>query len=218
MTVGLTPELLLRAYAAGIFPMAESADDPELYWVDPVQRGILPLDKFHLPRRLARTVRSERFNIECDRNFGAVMRGCAEPTAERPQTWINDEIVAVYSALHESGHAHSVEAYSDGALVGGLYGVSLGGVFFGESMFSRVTDASKVALVHLVARLLRGGYRLLDTQFVTGHLQRFGAIEISRARYRHLLAGALKTRAYFPVEGLDGAEAVSVLQSSTLIS
>ena len=198
--------------------MAESADDPELYWVDPMQRGILPLDKFHLPRRLARTIRSERFAIECDRDFGAVMRGCAEPTAERPQTWINDEIIAVYRALHAEGHAHSVEAYSEGELVGGLYGVSLGGAFFGESMFSRVTDASKVALAHLVARLIRGGYRLLDTQFVTEHLQRFGATEISRARYRHLLAGALKTAAYFPTEGFAGAEVVSVLQSSTLIS
>jgi len=218
MAVGLTPDILLRAYAAGIFPMAESADDPELYWVDPVQRGILPLDKFHLPRRLARTIRSERFMIACDRDFGAVMRGCAEPTAERPQTWINDEIIAVYSALHADGHAHSVEAYAEGELVGGLYGVSLGGAFFGESMFSRVTDASKVALAHLVAHLIRGGYRLLDAQFVTEHLQRFGAIEISRARYRHLLADALKTRAYFPVEDLGGAEVVSLLQSSTLIS
>jgi len=198
--------------------MAESADDPELYWVDPMQRGILPLAKFHLPRRLARTIRSERFAIECDRDFGAVMRGCAEPTAERPQTWINDEIIAVYKALHAEGHAHSVEAYSNGELVGGLYGVSLGGAFFGESMFSRVTDASKVALAHLVARLIRGGYRLLDTQFVTEHLQRFGTIEISRARYRHLLADALKTRSYFPAEGMGGVEAVSVLQSSTLIS
>jgi leucyl/phenylalanyl-tRNA--protein transferase len=198
--------------------MAESADDPELYWVDPVQRGILPLDKFHLPRRLARTLRAERFTIACDRDFGAVMRGCAEPTAERPQTWINDEIVAVYSALHADGHAHSVEAYSGGELVGGLYGVSLGGAFFGESMFSRVTDASKIALAHLVAHLIRGGYRLLDTQFVTDHLQRFGTMEISRARYRRLLAEALKIEAYFPVEGLDGVAVASVLQSSTLIS
>ena len=218
MTAGLTPDLLLRAYAAGIFPMAESADDPELYWVDPVHRGILPLDRFHLPRRLARTIRSERFTILCDRDFSAVMRGCAEPTAERPQTWINDEIIEVYSALHANGHAHSVEAYSSDALVGGLYGVSLGGAFFGESMFSRVTDASKVALGHLVAHLVRGGYRLLDTQFVTKHLQRFGAVEISRARYRHLLAEALKTRAYFPVEAFGGVEVVSVLQSSTLMS
>jgi leucyl/phenylalanyl-tRNA--protein transferase len=218
MPTGLTPDLLLRAYAAGIFPMAESADDPELYWVDPAQRGILPLDKFHLPKRLARTVRSERFIVTCDRDFIGVMRGCAEATAERPQTWINDEILAVYSALYKSGHAHSVEAYNEGELVGGLYGVSLGGAFFGESMFSRVTDASKVALVHLIAHLIRGGYRLLDTQFVTDHLRHFGTIEISRARYRHLLAEALKTDAYFPGDGLTGVEAVSVLQSSTLIS
>jgi leucyl/phenylalanyl-tRNA---protein transferase len=218
VSVDLTPELLLRAYAAGIFPMAESADDPDLYWVDPVQRGILPLDKFHLPRRLARTIRSERFTIACDRDFKAVMRGCAEPTAERPQTWINDEIIAVYSALHADGHAHSVEAYSGNELVGGLYGVSLGGAFFGESMFSRVTDASKVALAHLVARLIRGGYRLLDTQFVTDHLKRFGATEVSRARYRHLLGTAIETTAYFPEGAFDGAEVASVLQSSTLIS
>jgi leucyl/phenylalanyl-tRNA--protein transferase len=209
---------LLRAYAAGIFPMAESADDPELFWVDPVQRGILPLEKFHLPRRLARTVRSERFEVACDRNFAAVMRGCAEPTSERPQTWINDEIVAVYSALFATGHAHTIEAYIGEQLVGGLYGVSLGGAFFGESMFSRVTDASKVALAHLVARLIRGGYRLLDTQFVTDHLKRFGATEVSRARYRHLLNAALETTAYFPGGALDGAEVASVLQSSTLIS
>jgi leucyl/phenylalanyl-tRNA--protein transferase len=218
VTTGLTPELLLRAYAAGIFPMAESADDPELFWVDPVQRGILPLEKFHLPRRLARTVRSERFAIACDRDFAGVMRGCAEPSADRLQTWINDEIVAVYSALHATGHAHSVEAYVGERLVGGLYGVSLGGAFFGESMFSRVTDASKVALAHLVARLVRGGYRLLDTQFVTDHLQRFGATEVSRARYRRLLGAALGMTAYFPLEPLDGAAVVSVLQSSTLMS
>ena len=218
MTVGLTPELLLRAYAAGIFPMAESAADPELFWVDPVQRGILPLENFHLSRRLARTLRSDRFTICCDRDFAGVMRGCAEPAADRPQTWINEEIIVVYSALHLQGHAHSVEAYSGGDLVGGLYGVALGGAFFGESMFSRVTDASKVALAHLVARLIRGGYRLLDTQFVTEHLRRFGAIEVSRARYRRQLAAALEANAYFPLEALGGAEVVSVLQSSTLIS
>jgi leucyl/phenylalanyl-tRNA---protein transferase len=218
MTAPLTPEVLLRAYAAGIFPMAESGDDPELYWVDPVQRGILPLDGFHLPRRLARTVRSNRFAITCDRDFTTVIRACAEPTSERPQTWINDEIVRLYSSLFERGFAHSVEARIDGALVGGLYGVSLGAAFFGESMFSRVTDASKVALAHLVVRLKRGGYRLLDTQFVTEHLQRFGAIEIARAQYRRLLIDALATPAYFPDELLDGAAVASALQSSTLIS
>lgn len=216
--VGLTPELLLRAYAAGIFPMAESGEDSELFWVDPVRRGILPLDGFHLPRRLARTLRADRFEITCDRDFVKVMRGCAESTSERPQTWINEEILNVYSALHERGAAHSVEARIEDALVGGLYGVTLGGAFFGESMFSRVTDASKVALAHLVAKLKRGGFRLLDTQFVTDHLQRFGAIEISRARYRRLLAAALETSAYFPADPLDGATVASALQSSTLTS
>jgi len=215
----LTPELVLQAYAAGIFPMAESAEDPELFWVDPLRRGILPLDAFHLPRRLARTLRSDRFEITCDRDFAAVIAGCAEPTAERPLTWINAEIVALYSTLHRQGFAHSVEARLDGAVVGGLYGVSLGGVFFGESMFSKVKDASKIALAHLVARLKRGGFRLLDTQFVTEHLARFGAIEISRARYRRMLAAALEAEAYFPLEPADGAAVASVLlQSSTLTS
>jgi leucyl/phenylalanyl-tRNA--protein transferase len=218
MTISLTPEILLRAYAAGIFPMAESSDDPELFWVDPVRRGILPLDGFHLPRRLKRTLRNERFTVTYDRDFAAIIAGCAEPTSERPQTWINAEILQVYSALHEQGFVHSVEARINDAVVGGLYGVALGGAFFGESMFSRVTDASKVALAHLIANLKRGGFRLLDTQFVTEHLQRFGAIEISRAQYRRLLAAALETKAYFPAAPLDGEVVVSVLQSSTLTS
>jgi|SRR5579862_2887748 len=208
----LTPELLLRAYAAGIFPMAEASDDPELFWVDPVRRGILPLDGFHLPRRLARTLRANRFEISCDRDFVSVMRGCAEPTSERPQTWINDEILSLYAALHEHGFAHSVEARFEGTLVGGLYGVTLGGAFFGESMFSRVSDASKVALAHLVAKLKSSGFCLLDTQFVTEHLQRFGAIEISRAQYRRLLAAALEKSARFPTEPLDGAAVAAALQ------
>ena len=211
MMAALTPELLLRAYAAGIFPMAESSEDPELFWVDPVRRGVLPLDGFHLPRRLARTVRANRFAISCDRDFVRVMQGCAEPTSERPQTWINDEILRVYTALHERGVAHSVEARIEDALVGGLYGVTLGSVFFGESMFSRVTDASKVALAHLVVKLRQGGFRLLDTQFVTEHLQRLGAIEISRARYRRMLAEALEAKAQFPTEPLDGAAVAAAL-------
>jgi leucyl/phenylalanyl-tRNA--protein transferase len=216
--VTLTPELLLRAYAAGIFPMAESSDDPELFWVDPVRRGIFPLDGFHLSHRLARTIRSDRFTVACDTDFPGIIRGCAEATSDRPQTWINDEIVRVYSALFTQGFAHSVEVYSEGDLVGGLYGVSLGGVFFGESMFSRITDASKVALAHLVALLIRGGFRLLDTQFVTDHLKSLGATEISRARYRRLLGEALEAPAYFPPAPLDGAEVTSVLQSRTLMS
>lgn len=214
----LTPELLLHAYAAGIFPMAESAEDPELFWVDPVRRGVLPLDDFHLPRRLRRIIRSDRFEVVCDRDFRAVMTGCAEPSAERPQTWINDEILRLYGALFDQGFAHSVEARIEDNLVGGLYGVALGGAFFGESMFSRVTDASKVALAHLVARLKRGGFRLLDTQFVTDHLKRFGAIEISRAQYRRLLREALETQAYFAGEALDGAAVVDILQSSNVTS
>jgi leucyl/phenylalanyl-tRNA--protein transferase len=196
--IGLTPEIVLRAYAAGIFPMAESADDPELFWVDPTRRGILPLDAFHVPRRLRRVVRRGSFTVTADTAFASVMRGCAATSEMRPSTWINDEIVRLYSALAERDAAHSVECWQDGELAGGLYGVSLGAAFFGESMFSRVTDASKVALVHLVARLRLGGYRLLDTQFLTPHLARFGGIEISRARYHRLLAEALRYRASFP--------------------
>jgi leucyl/phenylalanyl-tRNA--protein transferase len=200
--IRLTPEILLEAYAAGIFPMADSADDPELFWVDPTRRGILPLDAFHVPRRLQRVLRRGRFEVRVDSDFAAVMRGCAEASETRPSTWINDEIVRLYTALAARGAAHSVECWLDsergGALVGGLYGVSLGAAFFGESMFSRVSDASKVALVHLVARLRQGGYRLLDTQFVTPHLAQFGAVEISRARYHRLLAEALRYRAVFP--------------------
>lgn len=211
--VTLTPELLLEAYAAGIFPMAEGADDPELFWVDPVRRGVLPLDGFHVPRRLARTLRGGRFEIRCDSAFEAVMRSCAAASDDRPQTWINDEIVTLYTELFRRGAAHSVESWLDGELVGGLYGVHLGAVFFGESMFSRVTDASKIALVHLVARLRQGGFTLLDTQFVTEHLQRFGAIEIPRREYHSRLQAALARRAYFPAE-LAG-DAVSSLQSST---
>jgi leucyl/phenylalanyl-tRNA--protein transferase len=194
----LTPELLLRAYAIGIFPMAEAADDPDLFWVDPERRGILPLEAFHIPRRLRRTVKQNRYEIRVDTAFEAVMRGCAEPHADRPTTWINEKILELYGKLFRLEHAHSVEAWQDGVLVGGLYGVSLGASFFGESMFSRAPDASKVALVHLVARLKQGGYKLCDTQFVTRHLAQFGAIEIPRAAYRRRLAAALRAPAHFP--------------------
>jgi leucyl/phenylalanyl-tRNA---protein transferase len=216
--IALTPELLLRAYAAGIFPMAEDAEDREVFWVDPEQRGVLPLDDFHLPRRLRRVLRQELFEIRCDSAFAEVVRGCAEPRPERPKTWINDEIVQLYTALFRRGFAHSVECWHGGALVGGLYGVALGGAFFGESMFSRVTEASKVALAQLVARLRLGGFRLLDTQFVTPHLERFGAIEIPRRQYHRELAAALQVEAYFPGEPLAAAAALSLLQSSTPIS
>ena len=212
MPIRLTPDILLEAYAAGIFPMAESADDPELFWVDPNRRGIIPLDAFHLPRRLRRVLRRASFVVRVDTAFTAVMQGCAEASETRPSTWINDEIIRLYSALFARGNAHSVECWHGEELVGGLYGVSLGAAFFGESMFSRVTDASKVALVYLVACLRQGGYRLLDTQFVTPHLAQFGAIEISRARYHRLLAEALRYRADFPRDlagGLAGIGAVA---------
>ena len=216
----LTPDILLAAYAAGVFPMAESADDPELFWVDPRRRGILPLDAFHVARRLRRVVRRHIFEIRCDSAFEEVILGCAAATEKRPNTWINDEIVRLYAALCARGAAHSVECWREGALVGGLYGVSLGAAFFGESMFSRETDASKVALVHLVARLRLGGYRLLDTQFLTPHLAQFGGIEISRARYRRLLTEALSYRAVFPSDLPEAAgdDPLAVLQSSTLTS
>ncbi len=213
----LTPEIVLQAYSRGIFPMAEERDDPALYWIEPESRGILPLDGFHVPRRLARKVRREVFEVRCDSAFGDVIRACAAPGPGRWGPWINDRIIKLYSALHTMDRAHSVECWKEGRLVGGLYGVSLAGAFFGESMFSGVSDASKVALVHLVARLRRGGYRLLDIQFVTRHLAGFGAIEISRSEYHRLLQQALRAEGDFhlPPEGLSGAE---VLQSITQTS
>ena len=216
----LTPDLLVRAYAAGVFPMAESADDPELFWVDPRRRGILPLDAFHIARRLRRVVRRRIFEIRVDSAFEDVVRACAEASEKRPNTWINDEIVRLYAALFARGAAHTVECWHDGKLAGGLYGVSLGAVFFGESMFSRENEASKVALVHLVARLRLGGFRLLDTQFLTPHLARFGGIEISRARYHRLLAEALAYRAVFSstLPDCTGGDPLAVLQSSKFTS
>jgi len=216
----LTPDILVRAYGAGVFPMAESADDPELFWVDPRRRGILPLDAFHVARRLRRVVRQQIFEIRCDSAFEDVIRACAAASEKRPNTWINDEVVRLYAALFARGAAHSVECWRVGELVGGLYGVSLGAAFFGESMFSRESDASKVALVHLVARLRLGGFRLLDTQFLTPHLARFGGIEISRRHYHRLLAEALSYRAVFPsaLPVCAGGDPLAVLQSSTLTS
>ncbi len=209
----LTPDLLLRAYSAGLFPMAESADDPELFWVDPERRGILPLDGLHIPRRLKRTVRQGKFTVTANRDFAGVMRGCSERTSARKSTWINHEILRLYSDLHERGAAHSVECWQDDRLVGGLYGVALGGAFFGESMFSRVDDASKTALVHLIARLRRGGFLLLDTQFVTAHLTRFGAVEIPRREYKKRLETALMVHGVFYRE-LD-PEGLAILHSMT---
>lgn len=200
----VTADLLLRAYAGGVFPMAETADDPELFWVDPELRGILPLDDFHVPRRLARTVRADRFEVTVDRDFAGVVEGCAAPAPGRENTWINVEIRRLYGELFERGHVHTVECRRDGRLVGGLYGVRIGGAFFGESMFSRETDASKVALVHLVARLKAGGFVLLDTQFITTHLARFGVVEIPRARYRRRLAAAIHADGHFHGLGQPG--------------
>jgi len=202
----LTPELLLQAYARGYFPMADQADDPDYYWVYPQQRGILPLDRFHLPRKLARVVRGGRFRVIADRDFPAVIAACAEPTGhpQRQNTWINTTIRDAYTALHRLGFAHSVECYDQNdTLVGGLYGVRLGAAFFGESMFSRQAEASKVALVHLVARLRAGGFCLLDTQFVTAHLRQFGAIEIPRRQYLDLLFDALPRNADFYCLGAE---------------
>ncbi len=213
----LTTEVLLRAYSMGLFPMAERRDDPTLYWIDPEKRGILPLDGFHISRRLRKIVRAETLEVRCDTAFAAVIEACAEPGRGREESWINAEIIALYCELHMMGRAHSVECWQDGALVGGLYGVSLGAAFFGESMFSRVSDASKVALVHLLARLRAGGFSLLDVQFVTPHLARFGAVEVHRAGYRQMLADALDRLGTFHRE-ITRSEIEEVLQSTTQTS
>lgn len=194
-TIEVTPELMLRAYRVGLFPMAETRRGQRLYWLDPEVRGILPLDGFHLPRRLLRTVLSGPYEVSSNRAFAGVIAGCAAAAPGREDTWINTDIERLFQELHRQGHAHSLECWQDGRLVGGLYGVSLGSVFFGESMFSTARDASKVALVHLVARMRLGGYTLLDTQFVTAHLAQFGAIEIPRDAYKALLASAVQTPA-----------------------
>lgn len=210
----ISPELLLRAYACGYFPMADSADSDDLYWYDPPWRGVIPLDRFHVPKKLRRVVRQGRFEIRFDTAFQAVLDACAEPTDVRPKTWINDGIRRLYRALAETGHAHSVECWRDDQLTGGLYGVSLRGAFFGESMFSREADASKVALVHLVAQLRACGFSLLDTQFMTDHLRQFGGLEISQAAYKKRLGQALAEAARFEpdpeavgrlLDGLDRA-------------
>jgi leucyl/phenylalanyl-tRNA---protein transferase len=187
----ITPDLVLKAYATGIFPMAEHADDPALHWYEPTSRGIIPLDGFHISRSLAKTVRQEPFEVTVDQDFPAIINGCAGGGPERSTTWINSTIRTLYGTLFDQGHCHTVEVRAQGKLVGGLYGIALGGAFFGESMFHRATDASKVALVHLVARLKRGGYTLLDAQFVTRHLSTFGAVEISKADYQARLRRAI---------------------------
>ena len=222
----LAPELVLRAYAAGIFPMSESRNDPNIFWVDPKDRGILPFESFHIPRSLQKKVRQHVFDIRCNTAFDDVILGCAESKLGRDETWINDGIIGAYKELHELGFVHTIECWQDDNLVGGLYGVSLGGGFFGESMFSRVRDASKVALVHLVARLIAGGYVLLDSQFITDHLKKFGAIEIPARDYLVLLEEALDVKASFygdpldegSVSKIDGAIEALFRQSKTQIS
>jgi leucyl/phenylalanyl-tRNA---protein transferase len=213
----ITPELLLQAYRIGVFPMGERRDDPKLYWLDPRLRAVLPLDGFHLPKRLARTVRSGIFEVSADTAFIETMRACAEPRPGHPESWINDPILDLYGELFARGHAHSIECRRNGELVGGLYGVSVGATFFGESMFSRERDASKVALVHLVARLINGGFRLLDCQFMTEHLRSFGAIEIPRDDFRALLADAVERTATFQRD-LAGADPCVIVQASTRTS
>ena len=189
----ITPEILLRAYSIGLFPMAEAADDPEIFWVDPEMRGILPLDAFHVSKSLQKTVRKKPFDIRFDTDFEGVIALCAQPADDRPSTWINETIRKLYRELHHMGHAHSVEAYDGNELVGGLYGVSLGAAFFGESMFSRRTDASKICLVHLVERMKAKGFELLDTQFTTEHLKTFGAIDVPKDDYLKLLHAAVNS-------------------------
>jgi len=193
MTTMLTPETLLRGYAAGIFPMSEGRDDPEVFWVDPRERGVMPLDGFHISRSLAKLIAKEPFQIRINTAFDAVVEGCAD----RDETWINGPIARLYSALHRAGYAHAIEVWEDQTLVGGVYGVTLGAAFFGESMFSRRTNASKIALTYLVHRLRAGGFTLFDTQFVTPHLTSLGAVEIPRAMYHARLEHALGKEADF---------------------
>jgi leucyl/phenylalanyl-tRNA--protein transferase len=191
IAIEITPQVLLKAYACGIFPMAESADDPALYWIEPQSRGILPLDGVHVPRRLARTVRSGNFHVRINSDFNGVIDGCAASRPGRRSTWINARIRQLYGALYRQGHCHTVEAWSGSRLVGGLYGVTLGRAFFGESMFSVERDASKVALVYLVARLIHGGFTLLDTQFVTDHLRQFGTVDLEKGAFHKALEAAI---------------------------
>lgn len=211
------PDELLAAYAAGVFPMADSRDDPEIYLVEPQIRAVLPLDRFRLSSRLARTVRQDRFTVSVSSDFEGVLDACAAPAPGREDTWINGKIRDLYLTLHARGAAHSVECRQDGDLVGGLYGVTLGGAFFGESMFSRATDASKVALVHLVARMRKGGWRLLDAQFMTGHLSQFGFLETPQAAYLSALHAIVDFRpdlAAF-MAPMTGADAVNYARQPT---
>jgi leucyl/phenylalanyl-tRNA--protein transferase len=216
-----TADALLACYARGVFPMGETREDPRVFLVEPEQRGVIPLDGFHIPTRLRRTVRREPFEIRVDTAFAAVLDACAASAPGREDSWINAPIRRLYVELHGRGHAHSLECWRDESLVGGLYGVTLGGAFFGESMFSRATDASKVALVHLVARLRRGGWSLLDAQFLTDHLTQFGAVETPQADYLERLAPAIRQSPDLASlrRSLSGTDAVTyALQPTTQAS
>jgi len=214
----ITPQVLLRAYSIGLFPMAEDAGDEQLFWVDPEQRAIFPLDEFKVSHSLAKTIRSDRFEVRIDGDFDAVINACAAPAPDRESTWINRDIRRLYGELFDMGFVHTVECWREGRLAGGLYGVAMRGAFFGESMFHRQTDASKVALAHLVARLRHGGFRLLDTQFMTEHLASLGAVEISRDEYHAQLAAAIEGDADFFAwprgEAVTGAKVVETLRAA----
>lgn len=203
--IEITPQVLLKAYSCGIFPMAESADDPALYWIEPQMRGILPLDRMHVPRRLARTIRNTPFQVRIDTEYEGVIEGCGAARAGRRSTWINGRIRGLYRDLFDMGYCHTVEVWDGGSLVGGLYGVALGSAFFGESMFSYARDASKIALVYLVARLNFGGFRLLDTQFLTEHLRQFGTLEVDREAFHRLLDDALRSDGSFSLLPADAS-------------
>lgn len=216
IVIEITPQVLLKAYACGIFPMAEAADDPALYWIEPQQRGVLPLEAVHVSKRLQRTIRQNRFEVRVDTDFFGVIGGCGAERAGRETTWINDKIRKLYADLYDLGHCHTVECWRDGKLVGGLYGVALGSAFFGESMFSFETDASKVALVHLAGRLIAGGFTLLDCQFVTEHLRQFGTVEIDRAEFHFRLERALVKPADFNAlpKATNGEQVLTAISSA----
>ena len=213
----LTPELLLEAYSIGVFPMSDHAQSETIYWVNPKHRGIIPLEQFHVPKRLARTVRAGHYKVTINTCFEAVITACAQSKRKEGSTWINPMIINNYTRLHHMGHAHSVEVWEGDALLGGLYGISLGRAFFGESMFSTARDASKVALVHLVARLVKQNFALLDAQFINEHLKQFGIVEISREDYHGFLRLALSGEAFFAASGAGGETALvaEFLQSRT---
>lgn len=216
--IEITPEILLNAYRCGVFPMAKSKNSKELYWIDPPHRGIIPLNQVHISHSLRKIIRTEKFNVRVDTDFTSIIKACAEKTKARKSTWINRQIVRLYSELFELGFCHTVEAWKDDKLVGGLYGVALNGAFFGESMFSRISNSSKVALIHLIARLIHGKFKLLDAQFHTPHLMQFGAIEIMRAKFSDHLNQAMKTNGNFSKlsESASGEKILQIIDNNSI--